>query len=105
MPALRGHSELAVQGVTHLGYPLYFVTILTVFKVVGALTLIIPQAPARIKEWAYAGFAINLICAFVSTWVVDGLNGLTFFPIIILTILIASYIQHHKLIDLNSIKA
>jgi len=99
MPALTGNSELAVQGITHLGYPLYFVTILRVFKVLGALTLIIPQAPVRIKEWAYAGFAINLICAFISNWVVDGLSGLTFFPIIILAILIVSYMQHYKLLN------
>jgi hypothetical protein len=48
MPALTGHSELAIQGVTHLGYPLYFVTILVVFKIIGVLVLIIPQRPARV---------------------------------------------------------
>ena len=33
MPALTGHSEMSKQGITHLGYPLYFVTLLVVFKV------------------------------------------------------------------------
>lgn len=97
MPALTGHGELSVQAITHLGYPVYFVTILVVFKVLGSLALIIPKVPARIKEWAYAGCAINFICAFISNWVVDGLNGLTFFPMLILAILIASYIQYHRL--------
>lgn len=49
-PALTSQSEMAVQGITHLGYPVYFGTMLAVFKVLGALSLIIPKVPARIKE-------------------------------------------------------
>ncbi len=97
VPAFTGHSEMAIQGFIHLGYPLYFVTVLTVFKVLGALALIIPKVPSRVKEWAYAGFAFDFICAFVSLWVVDGLTGITFFPIIVLLVLIVSYVQYHKI--------
>ena len=99
MPALTFQSEMAIQGITHLGYPVYFATLLTVFKILGALTLIIPVIPKRIKEWAYAGFAIDFISAFVSTWVVDGLMLLTFFPLVVLAILIVSYVYYHKLND------
>ena len=70
---------------------------LTVFKVLGALALIIPQVPARVKEWAYAGFAIDFISAFVSIWAVDGVSGMTFFPLIVLGVLIVSYVYYHKL--------
>ena len=57
MPAFTSQTEMAKEGIKHLGYPEYFGNALVVFKVVGALLLIIPQVPKRIKEWAYAGFA------------------------------------------------
>jgi hypothetical protein len=98
MPALTSQSELAKEGIRHLGYPGYFGVMLMVFKVAGALSLIIPQIPSRIKEWAYAGFAIDFISAFVSTWVVDGLKPLTFFPLVFVVILVFSYVFYHKTI-------
>ena len=96
MPALTSQSEMAKEGIRHLGYPEYFGTILTVFKVAGALILMIPQIPSRIKEWAYAGFGFDFIFAFLSLWAVDGLNGMTFFPLIFLAILVVSYVYYHK---------
>ena len=97
LPALTGHSEMAVQGITHLGYPLYFVTMLVVFKVVGSLALIIPSVPARIKEWAYAGFGIDFIAAFVSLWVVDGFTRILIMPVVFMILLVLSYRSYHKL--------
>lgn len=91
MPALTGNSEMAKEGILHLGYPDYFRVMLTVFKVAGALVLILPMVPARIKEWAYAGFAFTMIAAFVSHAAVDGFNGQTFFPLIVLAVLLVSY--------------
>lgn len=44
-----------VQGVTHLGYPTYLLTILGVWKILGVATVLAPKFP-QIKEWAYAGF-------------------------------------------------
>lgn len=35
-------------------------------KVAGVLALLLPMVPARLKEWAYAGFAINLISALIA---------------------------------------
>jgi hypothetical protein len=97
MPALTSHTDLAVQGIRHLGYPDYFRVMLTVFKVAGALALVLPFVKGRFKEWAYAGFGITMISAFISHWAVDGFNGQTLFPLIIFTILIISYLQYHKL--------
>lgn len=96
MPALTSNSELAVAGIRHLGYPDYFRTLLTVFKVTGAVVLILPFIKARFKEWAYAGFAFSMIAAFVSLCVVDGIHVQTFFPLFILAILVVSYISYHK---------
>ena len=97
MPALTSQTQIAKDGISHLGYPAYFGVMLTIFKVLGALALIIPQVPARVKEWAYAGFAIDFISAFVSIWAVDGVTGMTFFPLIVLGILVVSYVYYHKL--------
>ena len=97
MPALTGHTELAKQGVAHLGYPDYFRVELNILKILGALAIIIPQVPARIKEWAYFGFSVSLFSAFVGHAVVDGINGQTFFPLVIFAILATSYIYYHKL--------
>jgi hypothetical protein len=97
MPALTGHTEMAKEGIRHLGYPEYFNTMLVFFKVAGAIALIIPQIPYVVKEWAYAGFAIDFIAAFVSIWAVDGLSGITFFPLIVFAILIVSWVCFHKI--------
>jgi hypothetical protein len=97
MPALTSHTQLAKDGIAHLGYPEYFLPMLTVFKVLGTLSLIIPKVPARIKEWAYACFAIDFIAASVSHWAVDGFGGEAIFPLVVLLILIASYVSYHKL--------
>lgn len=97
MPALTSNSDLAKQGISHLGYPDYFRIMLTVFKVAGALVLVLPFLKGAIKEWAYAGFTFNFIAAFVSHAVVDGMNGQTFFPLIILLILVVSYISYRRL--------
>jgi DoxX-like family len=97
MPAFFSQSDEAKEAFRHLGYPLYFATLLTVFKVLGALALIIPQVPGRIKEWAYAGFAIDFISASVSYFAVDGAGFFAVFPLIILAVLIVSYVCYHKI--------
>ena len=54
-----------VEGITHLGYPLYVLTILGVAKLAGAVALLLPGRPI-LKEWAYAGFAFDLLGAIAS---------------------------------------
>ena len=50
---------------THLGFPDYFRVELSWLKLAGILVLLLP-APARLKEWAYAGFAITLGSALIA---------------------------------------
>jgi hypothetical protein len=97
MPALTSQTKLAKEGIKHLGYPEYFGDALVIFKVLGVLALIIPKVPTRIKEWAYAGFAFDFIFAAISHGAVDGINFQTFFPFIVLAILMLSYVSYHKL--------
>jgi uncharacterized membrane protein YphA (DoxX/SURF4 family) len=44
-----------VYGITHLGFPVYFLTILGIWKILGVVALLVPRFPL-LKEWAYAGF-------------------------------------------------
>jgi len=103
MPALTSHLPLAVESIKHLGYPDYFRVQLTIFKVIGGLLLITPKVPARMKEWAYVGFAINFISASVAHTMVDGFGFFMIMPLIILGILILSYVSYHKLNDNKSL--
>ena len=59
-----GAAELArvpenVEGLGHLGYPIYFGTIIGFWKVLGAIAILVPGFP-RLKEWAYAGIFFNM---------------------------------------------
>jgi hypothetical protein len=63
---------MAKEGISHLGNPEYFGTMLVVFKVLGTLALIIPRA-------------------------IDGFGVQTIVPLIILAILLVSYFSYHKL--------
>jgi hypothetical protein len=53
------------EAFTHLGFPDYFRVELSWLKIAGILVLVMP-APERLKEWAYAGFAITLGSALIA---------------------------------------
>lgn len=97
VPIATTHSAATIQGIVSLGYPVYFVTMLAVFKLLGGLALIIPQVPGQVKEWAYAGFGIDFISAFVSIWVVMGFGAFLLLPVIAIILLKISYFSYHKL--------
>jgi hypothetical protein len=54
-----------VEKITHLGYPVYFLTILGIWKLLGVLTVLAPKMPL-VKEWAYAGFFFAMSGAAIS---------------------------------------
>jgi DoxX-like family len=59
----------------HLGFPAYFRVELSCAKLLGIAVLLAP-APARLKEWAYAGFAIDIGSALIVHFAVgDGLQA------------------------------
>ena len=63
------YAQLALPQVaamfTHLGFPDYFRVELSWAKLFGIVVLLTP-VPARLKEWAYAGFAITLVSALIA---------------------------------------
>lgn len=50
----------------HLGFPSYFRIELSWAKLAGIMILLLPMVSVRLKEWAYAGFAITLISALIA---------------------------------------
>ena len=84
------------QAFQHLGFPDYFRVELAIAKILGAVLLLAPVA-VRIKEWAYAGFAITFISAFVAHTASGDATGMRVAPMIFLVLLVTSYISWHKL--------
>ena len=78
------------EGAVKLGFPLFFFSMLGVWKILGALALVAPHLP-RLKEWAYAGIFINLVGAAVThVMVKDGPKEIAI-PLVILAIAAASW--------------
>lgn len=71
----------------HLGYPLYFLTILGVWKILGIITILIPKLPL-LKEWAYAGFVFAMSGAVFSHFA-SGDGAKEYFGPILLLVLTA----------------
>ena len=74
-----------VEMIEHLGYPVYLLTILGVWKVLGVVALLIPKFPL-VKEWAYAGIFFVMSGAIFSHIVIgDPMNEII--PSLLLLIL------------------
>ena len=82
---VKGDGPGGVDTMTHLGYPVYFVTILGVYKILGVVALLIPKFPL-VKEWAYAGFFFMMSGA-VLTHIAAGNSICEMFPSLLLLIL------------------
>jgi hypothetical protein len=80
----------AAQGFAHVGYPQQLRVILGIAKPLGAIVLLVPGI-VRIKEWAYAGFAIAWICAFFAHRLA-GDGATAFVPLVLLVLLVISYL-------------
>ena len=79
-----------VATMSALGYPLYFVTILGVWKILSAPALLAPRLP-RLKEWAYAGIFFDLTGAAASHATSGDPPGRIVTPLILLLIAAASW--------------
>ena len=82
---LKGDGPGSLDSMTHLGYPVYFVTILGICKILGVVVLLIPKFPL-LKEWAYAGFFFMMSGA-IFTHIAAGNSISEIFPSLLLLIL------------------
>lgn len=61
MLQIGGYNKI----VTRLGYPLYMLSILGIWKILGVTAILLPKFPL-VKEWAYAGFFFVMSGAAIS---------------------------------------
>lgn len=80
----------------HLGYPLYFIKLISYAKVLGAVAILLPMVPARVKEWAYFGFFIDLLAAIISFAAVGDPVAQWAPMFLFIAVLILAYVLHHK---------
>jgi DoxX-like family len=100
MMVFSAYSYLAKPEMTaafkHLGFPDYFRVQLGIAKILGALILIIPVIPVKIKEWAYAGFGITFISAAIAHFISGDPAAMVIMPLLLLGILATSNVYLYK---------
>ena len=79
-----------VAGVVALGFPVYFIVLLGVWKVQGSIAILVPGFPL-IKEWAYAGIMIDLTGAAVASMATGGAWWHAAAPLLIAVLVVASW--------------
>jgi uncharacterized membrane protein YphA (DoxX/SURF4 family) len=95
IPALMGVPDAVHLITNHLGYPSYFVFYVGLVKLIGVAAILVPGFP-RIKEWAYAGLAFDLISVVYSSISV-GDPASKWMPMsIYFILLVGSYVFYHK---------
>ena len=83
-------GEPVVEVLAQLGYPVYLLTILGVWKLLGAIALLAPRFP-RLKEWAYAGTFFEMTGAAASNAVRGGDPGTVIWLLAFAVLIIASW--------------
>lgn len=79
-----------------LGYPNYFIQFLSVCKALGSIAILLPMLPARVKEWAYFGFFLDLFTGMYS-FIAIGESASQWAGILIfIAILLVAYWLHHE---------
>lgn len=86
---IKMKEEVAL--LTQLGYPLYFLTILGIWKILGVVAVLIPKF-TLLKEWAYAGFFFVMSGAVFSHLAVGDNSFLAYFgPMLLLVLTVLSW--------------
>ena len=104
IPGIMSAPDSVKVVVTQLGYPAYFLPFISVAKVLGGIAILVPGFP-RIKEWAYAGLAFDLISA-VYSFIAIGLPVSQWLPVLVFFIVLGgSYFFYHKRLKAASLAA
>ena len=88
--ALLGRFPQNVEGMMHLGYPLYFLNILGTAKILGSIALLYRRF-RTLSEWAYAGFTFEFLSASYSHFSSGDGAAKALLPIAVLALLAGSY--------------
>jgi len=79
-----------VDMMKHLGYPIYFLSIIGVWKILGVAAILIPKFPV-VKEWAYAGFFFLMSGAIISHLAMGDAAKELFGPTLLLILTVTSW--------------
>lgn len=92
------------QDLAKLGFPDYFRIELVTAKIIGAIVLLLPVTPVRVKEWVYAGFIITMCSALIAhICSSDPLSRILFVTVDLLLILTCIYYVSKKDLATNPI--
>ncbi|MFN3381607.1 MAG: DoxX family protein [Runella zeae] len=97
------HLDEEAKLFEHLGYPLYFLTILGIWKILGVTAVLIPKFPL-LKEWTYAGFFFAMSGAVISHIAVGDALLESFGPLLLIILTVVSWYfrpADRKIISLN----
>ena len=95
--------EEEVTNFTDLGYPIYLMTLLGVWKLLGVIAILIPKYPL-LKEWTYAGFFFAMSGAVISHIAVQDAAITLFGPILLLVLTVISWYFRPAERRINAIK-
>jgi hypothetical protein len=89
------HAPIMVHKFQELGYPLYILDLIGTAKYIGIVALLVPRMP-RLREWGYAGYAIDLVGGLWSHLAVPQAYGTL--PLLVdMAVLVVSYISYRRL--------
>lgn len=86
------------KAIDHLGFPGYFRIELGILKIIGIILLLAP-VPSFMKEWAYAGFTITFVSAFIAHTASGDPVQNRIAPLVILFFLLRSYFSYRRKIS------
>jgi hypothetical protein len=89
------HKPDAVALITHLGYPIYFISFIGILRLFGIIAILVPGYP-MIKEWAYAGLFFDMFGALYSAIANGDALSSWIAPLIAMLLVIGSYILYHQ---------
>lgn len=98
---IKMEEEVAMM--QRLGYPLYFLTIIGVWKILGVVAVLVPKFPL-VKEWAYAGFFFVMTGAIISHLAVNDAAKEYFGPSLLLVLTVVSWYfrpAERRIVSLN----
>ncbi|HOK38186.1 MAG: DoxX family protein [Bacteroidales bacterium] len=85
----------------HLGFPDYFRIELGIAKILGALAILLPLVPSKLKEFSYFGFILTFFSAIVAHLSVGDPFYVSLFPLFALIVILISFTYYHKLNNKN----
>ncbi len=86
----------AAEGLETMGFKDFFRLELGTAKILGAVVLLLPMIPDKIREWTFAGFVITFISAFIAHISTGDTFTVAIFPLFALVLLSVSHFYYYK---------